>query len=386
MNIPKLVLNNLTSRRSRFILTLLGITIGVGSLVTLLSLGGNLRGEIKRQARELGGTLVVTPKGWCAYEQVSVLTGEQLPEAIPLKEVEKIQTIRGITAIPYLTERTAIENNPVPVVGVLPKEMRASRRWEVERGEYFSGSTDEALVIGSGIARNFGLVPGDIVTVRGQDLKVKGILSETGTRDDIAMYIPLTVTQNLYGVEGMVSFAAVQVDDIAKTDEYVMKIEAAANVTVVSDKQLLKSVLSVVGSVNVTLQLIAAIAILAAGFGIANTMMTAVYERKREIGIIQAIGGRRSDIFTIFLLESLLFGFFGGVFGVLIGTAFSYFGAPYVAQNEFTAFMKGSRAGGFDLSIAFYALCFSILVSIASGLYPAYRASRLTPVEAITYE
>ncbi len=387
MNIPKLVLKNVTSRKSRFILTLLGITIGVGSLVTLLSLGGNLRGEIKRQARELGGTLVVTPTGWCAYEQVSVLTGEQLPEAIPLEDVKRIQAIRGITAIPYLTERTAIENNPVPVVGVLPKEMRASRRWEIDRGEYFSSPTDESLVIGSGIARNFGLVPGDIVTIRGNDLRIKGILRETGTRDDISMYLPLPVTQSLYAVEGMVSFAAVQVDDIMKTDEYIMKIQSAANVAVVSDKQLLKSVLSVVGSVNVTLQLIAAIAILAAAFGIANTMMTAVYERKREIGIIQAIGGRRVDIFTIFLLESLLFGFFGGLFGIAIGTAFSYFGAPYVAQNEFTAFLKGTGAmGGINLSIAFYALGFSILVSIASGLYPAYRASKLTPVEAITYE
>lgn len=386
MNLPKLVIKNLISRRSRFILTLMGIAIGVGSLVTLLSLGGNLRGEIKRQARELGGTILVTPKGWCAYEQVSVLTGEQLPEAIPLEEVKKIQGIRGITTIPYLTERTAIENNPVPVVGILPEEMRTSRRWEVARGKYFTGPDDVSLVIGSGIARNFDLGPGDIVTVRGKDLKVKGVLGETGTRDDIAMYLTLPVTQRLFAVDGMVSFAAVQVDDITKTDEYIMKIQDTANVAVISDKQLLKSVLSVVGSVNVTLQLIAAIAILAAAFGVANTMMTAVYERRREIGILQAIGGRRSDIFTIFLFESLLLGFFGGLLGVLIGTAFSYFGAPYITQNEFTAFIKGAGTpGGFDLSIAFFSLCFSIVVAIASGFYPAYRASKLTPVEAITY-
>ena len=90
MNIPKLVLKNLTRRKGRFIFTLLGITIGIASFVTLLSLGGGLKSEIKRQARELGANLVVTPKGWCAYEQVSVpeqLLGEKshfLKEGAPV--------------------------------------------------------------------------------------------------------------------------------------------------------------------------------------------------------------------------------------------------------------------------------------------------------------
>ncbi len=387
MNIPKLVLKNITRRKGRFVFTLLGITIGIASFVTLLSLGGGLKNEIKRQASELGANLIVTPKGWCAYEQVSVLTGEQLPEAIPFDVVKKISAIKGLAAVPYLTERTAIKNSPVPVIGILPEEMKAFKAWEMEKGSYFETQNEKAVIIGSGIAQQFKLNPTDEVKIRGKSFPVKGILKETGSKDDIAMFMPLPVAQRLYGVRDMVSFIAVKVADIAKTDEYILKIQEAANVAVVSDKQLLKSVLSIVGTVSVTLQLIAAVAILAAAFGIINTMTTAIYERKREIGILQAIGAKRSTIFKAFLFESGFYGILGGIIGVASGLVFSSVASPYISQNEFTAFMKGTEvAGSFDLRLVLWSLIFSIFVSLISGVYPAWRASKLSPVEAISYE
>lgn len=387
MNIPKLVLRNITRRRGRFIFTLLGITIGIASFVTLLSLGGGLKNEIKRQARELGANLVVTPKGWCAYEQVSVLTGEQLPEAIPFEEVEKISAIRGLTAVPYLTERAVINNSPVPVIGILPDEMKTFKGWEVERGMYFTSQEEKALIIGSGIAQQFKVNPTDELTIRGERFLIKGILKETGGKDDIAIFMPLSVAQRLYGVRNMVSFIAIKVDDITKTDEYILKIQETSNVAVVSDKQLLKSVLSIVGTVSLTLQLIAAVAILAAAFGIINTMMTAIHERKREIGILQAIGAKRGTIFKVFLLESGLYGLLGGIVGVAVGLVFSSIASPYISQNEFTAFLKGSElAIVFDFRLVLGSLLFSLFVSLISGSYPAWRASKLSPVEAISYE
>ena len=383
MNIPKLVLKNITRRKGRFIFTLLGITIGIASFVTLLSLGGSLKNEIKKQAAELGANLVVTPKGWCAYEQVSVLTGEQLPEAIPFDVVKKISVIKGLTAVPYLTERTAIKNSPVPVIGILPDEMRVFKAWEMEKGSYFETQNEKAVII----AQQFKLNPMNELTIRGEKFPVKGVLKETGSKDDIAMFMSLPVAQKLYGVGDKVSFVAVKVDDIAKMDEYILKIQETSNVAVVSDKQLLKSVLSIVGTVSLTLQLIAAVAILAAAFGIINTMMTAISERKREIGILQAIGARQSTIFKVFLIESGFYGIVGGIIGVSIGLVFSSLAAPYISQNEFTAFLKGSEiAVTFNLRLVLSSLLFSIVVSLFSGLYPAWRASKLTPVEAISYE
>lgn len=95
MSYWKLVWKNLTRRKSRFVFTLSAIAVGIASVVTLLSLGTGLEAEIRKQADVLGAHLVVTPKGWCAYEQISVLTGEILPEAIPNKDVETIERIEG---------------------------------------------------------------------------------------------------------------------------------------------------------------------------------------------------------------------------------------------------------------------------------------------------
>ncbi|MBR0600059.1 ABC transporter permease [Sinanaerobacter chloroacetimidivorans] len=387
MNIPKLVIKNITRSRGRFIFTLLGIIIGIASFVTLLSLGGSLQNEVKKQASELGANLVITPKGWCAYEQISVLTGEQLPESIPFDVVNKVSAIKGLTAVPYLSEKTAIQNNPVSVIGILPEEMKTFKGWGIENGNYFASQDEKAVVVGSGIAQQFKLSLNDILTIRGEKFPIKGILKETGSKDDTTVFVPLTIAQKLYGVKDNVSFIAVKVDDIAKIDSYIIKIQDTANVAVSSDKQLLKSVLSIVGTVNLTLQLIAIVAIISAAFGIINTMMTAISERRREIGILQAIGSKKSTIFTVFLLESGLYGLLGGAIGLVLGLVFSSIAAPYISQNEFTAFMKGSNLPiNLDLKLIVGSLLFSLGISLVSGLYPAWRAARLTPVEAISYE
>jgi len=380
-----LVLRNITRRRSRFAFTLLGITVGIASLVTLLSLGTGLEKEVRKQADVLGAHLVVTPRGWCAYEQISVLTGETLPEAIPDADVRKISAIKGIQVIPYLTQRTAIQNQPVPVVGILPREMKEYKKWEIEKGEY--RLDEKGVVVGHGIAKQFKLYVDQAIPIRGKDFRIRGILAEVGNRDDLAIYLDLPVAQELYGTGDKVSFLSVKVDDISQIDKYILEIQNTANVAVVSDKQLLKSVLGIVGAVGNALQLIAAVAILAACFGIVNTMMTAIYERKREIGILQAIGAKRRTIFALFLAESGFYGLAGGLLGVVAGFLFSFAAAPYISQNEFTAFLGSEQTVRlFDPLITAQALAFSVAVSVLSGIYPAWKASRLSPVEAISYE
>ncbi len=116
-------------------------------------------------------------------------------------------------------------------------------------------------------------------------------------------------------------------------------------------------------------------------------MMTAIYERRREIGILQAVGAKRKTIFSLFLAESGFYGLAGGLLGVIVGFLFSYAAAPYISQNEFTAFLGSEQTARlFDPLITIEALAFSVTVSVLSGIYPAWKASRLSPVEAISYE
>ena len=386
MNIWKLAVRNVVRRRGRFLFTLMGITVGIASLVTFLSLGGSLTREIKREATALGASLIVTPKGSCAYEQVAILTGEQLPMTITEEEVALISAIEGIEAVPLITEKTALNNRPVPVTGVPTERMLAFKGWEVREGRYFSAPDEPGILVGSEVAKESGIGLGSTVTVRGEQLTVQGILRETGNRDDTTMFIPLPLAQRLFNAGDRVSYVLVRVDDLAKTDRYIEAIKGATSLGVVSDEQLLDSVLTIVGTVNVTMQLVAAVAVLAAAFGIINTMLTATYERRREIGILRAMGARRRTVFTLFLLESGFYGLAGGVTGIVGGLSAARLVAPMISSNAFTVFVRGGDAAVLQPAALGGALFFSMAIAVVAGIYPAWRAARLSPVEAISYE
>jgi len=387
MTLTKLVFKNITRRRGRFLFTLLGITIGIASFVTFMALGGSLKDEIHRETAALGANLVVIPKGSCGYEQLSILTGDQMPTNISAAEIASIRAIKGLTVVPFLAQQTAINNKPVTVSGIEPAATLAFKRWQISQGAYFSNPDEAGVVIGSTAARQFELKPGAIVTVRGEKLPVLGILAETGGRDDATLFLSLPVAQRLFKSADKVSYAAIRVDNLDKTEGYIEMIREATGLGVVSDKQMLKSVLGIVGTVNITLQMIAAVSVLAAAFGIINTMMAATYERKREIGILQALGARRRTIFTIFMLESGFYGIIGGITGVITGLATAVIITPYISQNAFTTFVKGSGSGDIiDVKTIAGSILFSTIVAIVAGIYPAWRAARLTPVEAISYE
>jgi putative ABC transport system permease protein len=385
MTHTKLVFKSLTRRKGRFLFTLLGIMIGMASFVTFMALGGSLKSQIERESAALGANLVVTPKGSCAYEQVSILTGEQLPTNITKDEVAAIRSIDGMMAIPYLAERSAIDNRPVSVMGILPDETMVFKNWALGQGEYFPGEGAEGAVLGSVLADQFGLLPGSEVRVRGSQVKVLGVLEETGGKDDLTVFLSLPIAQKLYDQEGLVSYVAVRVERLDEVELYANKIKDKVSLGVVSDKQMRSSVLSIVGTVNITLQMIAAVAILAAAFGIVNTMMTATYERKREIGILQAMGATRNGIFRLFLLESGIYGLIGGIGGAVLGGLAAVFATPYISQNAATSFIKGSQSS-LDPVMFAGAVLFSTLVAMIAGLYPAIKASKLSPVEAISYE
>lgn len=387
MTPAKLVFRNITRRKGRFVFTLLGITIGIASFVTFMAMGGNLKREIHRETAALGASLMVLPKGSCGYEQLSILTGDQMPTNITADEVKKIRGIEGLTAMPYLSQQTAINNRPVSVTGIEPQGTFAFKRWQMAQGSYFDGEESKDAVIGVTTAKQFDLKPGSAITIRSERMTVLGVLAETGGRDDAGIFLALPLAQRLFKTPRQVSYVAVRVDDVAQTEAYIEKIRETVSLGVVSDKQMLKSVLGIVGTVNITLQLIAAVAVLAAAFGIVNTMMAATYERKREIGILQAMGASRRMIFALFMMESGIYGIIGGVTGVVAGLLAATAATPYITQNAFTTMVKGSGSGSLlDPKVVAASILFSTLVAILAGLYPAWRAARLTPVEAISYE
>ena len=384
MKTLKIIFRNLVRRPGRLVFTSLGITVGIAAFVTFLSMGGNLRSEVIRQADSLGAHIIVSASSWCPFERLSILTGDHLPESISWSVVEEIREIEGITAvIPYLTLGTAIQNTPLTLTGILPGEMKIHRGWRIQDGKYFTEENQEAIVIGANVATRFELSVNDEIMVRGQNFSIIAVLEPNGSNDDIGIFMPLSVVQETYGINNYVSFIAVMVDDLNKIDYYVAEITDIGNLGVSTDEQLLNSVLMILGSVNITLQLIAGVALLAAAFGIVNTMLMSIHERKREIGILRAIGKKRTDIFRIFLIESGVYGFLGGFAGLILGGLVSYYLAPLISQNEVTAFLGSTDNIMLDPFTLISVLTFSILIAVLAGLYPAWKASKLTPMEAI---
>ncbi|MCL2003984.1 MAG: ABC transporter permease [Oscillospiraceae bacterium] len=384
MNLFKLVTSNIFRRKGRFAFTLLGISIGMASFVALLSIGGNMQSAVKQQAEGLGANFLIMPENICIYNQMAIVTGETISELLQYDVYDSVKDIDEITVIPHLTQKTAIRELPSVIAGILPEETLLFKDWTLAKGEYFTSQNGNAAVIGTGFATTRELNAGDSVTVRGEELTIKGILTETGGNDDMTMFIPLHVAQRIFDKEGYISYMSAKVADMTKMEFYEAEILSVASVQVATNDQLLASVLSILGSVNSTLQLIAGVALIAAAFGIINTMMTAVYERRREIGILRAIGGKKGFLFKIFLLESGLYGFLGGIVGVVVGYAVSIFAAPIINRDELSMLKGVSAQADIDIHLVVTAVGVSLLISIFSGLYPAWRAAQLTPMEAIS--
>ena len=384
MNVIKLVSKNMLRRRGRFVFTLLGITIGMAAFVALLSMGDNLRAEVTQQADDLGAHLVVMSRTNCPFEMMAVLTGDQMPEAIPREVVNQIAALEGVTAaVPYLTVGASIDETLITLTGILPAEMKAHRGWTVQSGTYVSDDS-QSLVIGAGVATRFDIGVGDVLTFRGVDFPIEAVLYSVSGNDNATVFMPLNAIQELFGMGDYVSFIAVTVDDVTRVEQYAAAISDLANVTVSTDEALLGSVLLILGSVNVTLQLIAGVALIAAAFGIVNTMMTAIYERRREIGILRAMGSKSSMIFKVFVIESGLYGLLGGLLGLVLGFVVSRFAAPLIEQNEFVAVLgRPETTVTLSAALVLTVLGISVCIAIASGLYPAWKASKLTPMEAI---
>ena len=394
MNIMKLVSRNMFRRKGRFVFTLLGISIGMSAFVALMSLGQNMENEIARQADALGADFIITPENICIYNQMAILTGETITELLPEEIFERINAIEGLEVIPHLTQNVRVNGNePRRVaVGILPEETWQFRDWELSSGRFFAHQDEAVIVLGSVFEERglFGL--GDMLTIGrdGETFEVVGFLKGNNSTDDMTIFLPLSVVQETFQSDKgrVISYMSAKVDDVANIPQLEADIHAVANVQVSTDEQLLGAVMTIVNSVNVTLQLVAAVSLLAAAFGVVNTMMTAITERRREIGVLRAIGGKRNTIFRIFIVESGLYGLFGGIVGVVVGLTASMFAAPLITQGVAGELLKGANLEviNFDVTVITAAIGLSLIIAILAGLYPAWKASKLTPVEAISYE
>ena len=409
----KLAIKNLKSNLGRTLLSLLGIVIGVASVILVLSFGSGVKNYLVSQVTSFGTDLiqieVKVPKVSKTSTQNTTgqvggvnITSFKLEDA---QKVAKIPNVDSWYAMIINQQVTSFEDKKkqAMILGVTAGIAKADPKTEIASGQMFSEDDDRALrtvaVLGSAIKEYYFAdqeAVGKEIKVKGQTYKVVGVLKSRGTTGffnfDDAMYVPLqTVQKKLAGMD-YVQAAIFKLKDMNKLE---LTIAQATDImrqrhniknpddddfAVNSIVELLEILDKVFFAVNALLLALTSVSLVVGGVGIMNVMYVAVAERTYEIGLKKSVGAKNFDILAQFLFEAVLLTIFGGIFGVAVGVLITHGGEILASGFGYNL----------DLTITWWSLAisagFSMFVGVVFGYWPARSASKLTPMDALRRE
>ena len=397
-------LNMLVHSKLRSWLTIIGIVIGVGSVIGIVSLGDSMQANVQSKLAEMDLTKITIspgytkatsnmpgPPGMGGTSTDAELTDDDLRalqgmESIQYKEGE----ISGSEVVKYAGETATLS-----ITGVDPQVWKYMTTLKTSSGRLLEPADKYVAVIGSDIATEIydhDIGVNQVITINNKSVRIVGILEEKGMGDDSKIYMPIDGAVNLiddaekdvYDTISVKAKSEDLVDGLMNDIEKKLMVSRHINqeddrdFSVSASKSMAESVTEMTGTMTLFLGAIAAVSLLVGSVGIANTMFTSVLEKTKEIGTMKAIGAKNRDILMIFLFNSGMVGLVGGILGVMLGAIVSA-----GLQS-----MMGSMTAGGGLSIALMVegLLLAVSIGVISGVVPAYRASKLKPVDALRYE
>ena len=403
----RVALNALRVNLLRSILTMLGIIIGVAAVITMLAVGSGAEARIKDQIKSLGSNLMIISAGARTANGARIGTGitPDLTEddataiAREVPEVEAVApTYRGSAQVVFGNANWATQ-----VFGITPDYFTV-RNWTLESGRMFepaemSGAGKVAL-IGQTVARElFGDVDPMDQTIRIKNVPVTivGVLGRkgqnmTGNDQDDVIMVPLSTARNrIVGVEagkprqvGMIQIKVFDGESMSETEDKIrallrQRLRTAEGqpdpITVRNLTEMLAAQEESSKVMSMLLAAVASVSLLVGGIGIMNIMLVSVTERTREIGLRMAVGARAADILTQFLVEAVTLSLVGGLIGIALGIGGSWMIA------EFAGWQTQLSSASIVLAVSF-----SAAIGIFFGFYPARKAARLLPIQALRYE
>lgn len=384
MRLTDISLNNLKRRKSKMLFLVLGLLIGVATVVSLVSVTQAMHTDIQDKIDQFGANIVVTPQAddlALSYGGITVSSAAYDVKELHTDDAAKIQQIplraNIANVAPKLVGAVDVGGNKVLLVGVdFPSELRLKKWWEIVGQD--PAAPDEVL-LGYNAASRLSAMPGNAVTINGRSFKVAGTLKELGSSEDDAIFADLGAAQQVLGKPNAVSLIEVSalckacpVEDIVQ--EIGMQLPDAR---VSALAQAVKSRQQTVDQLTSFSLAVSLVVLLIGGLVVLTTMMSAVNERTREIGIFRAIGFRRTHIAQVVLFEALLVSLLGGVLGWLLGMLASTVLGPRVAQL--------SVGVEWNPLLALGAVALAVSIGLAGSIYPAIRAANLDPAEALRF-
>jgi putative ABC transport system permease protein len=388
------LLRNLSRRKLRTSLTILGITIGIWALVVFSSMANKINALVEGGSdyyadkliasdASAGGNFSTTPMSIQTADEIAAIDGVEaaLPQISMFFSDEPMGASMGMPD-------TIVAGQPEGDVGLEDFEIHYAQGralTDADEGSFVA-------VVGSDLSRKFDVGAGDTLEIRGHDFEVVGVLEPTLTAPDTSVMMPMAAGQQLFA-ESLPDVMQTSVDtaDLATqvvvypeagvdTEELSDRIEAElTNVSAMTGAEFDEVVGSSIAIFNAIIIGVAAISLVVGGLSVINTMAMSVQERTREIGIKRAIGGQRGRVVRELVAEAGMIGLLGGLIGLALGAL------VVVLANE------AGRSSGtvlFDLTpgTAIFALAFSTILGMLAGIIPAWSAARLDPVQALRYE
>ena len=400
LEIIKMAFESLFSNKTRSFLSMLGIIIGVSTVIAVFAIGQGAKDEVSSQFQNLSANSILIMsnmgRGATASSKFKASDAQVITE-----KVAHVGAITGALT-GNLTVSYGSTNKTYSVTGA-DKNYFSVSNLAVAGGRAIDETdiTDKGMVavLGSNVLTDlYGETAapdsaiGTTVTINNKKFEVVGVLKENGSRMgpmsvDDSVIVPLSVAEkSLFGSKGQV-ILNVQADNVDNVEtvsadittalrtEHKLKSTAEDDFRIMNAGSMVAAAQESANTMQILLTVIAAITLLVSGIGIMNVMLVTVAERTKEIGIAKAIGGKQSDILSQFILESIILSTFGGVIGIIIGQiaipVISYFNIMTLSPS-----VTGPLIGFF----------FSFFVGVFFGFYPAYKASRLDPVDALRSE
>jgi len=392
----RLALVTLKANKLRSSLTMLGVIIGVMSVILLISIGSGLKTYITGQLEGMGSNLLMVMPG--QFDVSSGSGGMQgagmMASKFTMNHARELQQGTAIEAVMAYTENNATINykgkSRITQAAGVSFEYPEIRNQYPVYGTFFTASQQAAakkvVLLGTTVSEKlFGEEDptGKKVTISDNKFTVLGVLEKKGALGgndmDNQIFIPVTTALSTFEMENVMAFwvQAKSKDQVElakkETEEILLKTLKDDEFSVVDTKSLLSMVTQILGTLTLALAGIAAISLIVGGIGIMNIMLVSVTERTKEIGLRKAIGATRKIILTQFLIESTVLSAGGGLIGILLGIGFSmlinqFFPAAVTAWSVLLAFSV------------------SVIIGITFGVLPAARAARLNPIQALRYE